>query len=87
MGTLAEDARGLMAASAHVAADEVAAARKRFEIAFKSGKALVAQGRKEVFGRVRAADQAVRTKPGRTISLAFGLDAVVGFLLARRDRK
>ena len=46
MGTLADDARALVAATANVAGEEVAAARKRLAAALESGK--------EVYGRVRA---------------------------------
>ena len=49
MGTLAEDARALMAATADVAGEKVGEARKRLAAALESGK--------EIYGRAR--DKAV----------------------------
>ena len=45
MGTLAEDARALMAATAEVAGEKVGEARKRLAAALERGK--------EIYGRVR----------------------------------
>ena len=46
MGTLADDARALMAATADVAGEKVSDARKRLAAALESGK--------EIYGRVKA---------------------------------
>ena len=83
MGTLAEDARALVAATADVAGQKVSEARDRLAAALDSGK--------EIYGRVRAqavegaqtADQAVREHPYQVIGIAFGIGAIIGFLVAR----
>jgi ElaB/YqjD/DUF883 family membrane-anchored ribosome-binding protein len=86
-GTLAEDARALMAATADVAGDKVAEARKRLAAALESGKELVGRVREKAVEGAQAADQVVRENPYQAIAIAFGVGAVIGFLLARRDRK
>ena len=86
-GTLAEDARALMAATADVAGDKVAEARKRLAAALESGKELIGRVREKAVERAKAADQVVRENPYQTIAIAFGVGAVIGFLLARRDRE
>jgi ElaB/YqjD/DUF883 family membrane-anchored ribosome-binding protein len=86
-GTLAEDARALMAATADVAGDKVAEARERFVTALENGKELVGRVRDKAVGRAKAADQVVRESPYQTIAIAFGVGTVIGFLLARRGRE
>jgi ElaB/YqjD/DUF883 family membrane-anchored ribosome-binding protein len=85
-GTLAEDARALMAATADVPGDKVAEARKRLAAALESGKELIGRAREQAVERAKAADQVVRENPYQTIAIAFGVGAVIGFLLARRNR-
>jgi ElaB/YqjD/DUF883 family membrane-anchored ribosome-binding protein len=58
VGTLAEDARALMAATADVAGEKVAEARKRLGAALESGKALY--GRVARDGAVYAASPPIR---------------------------
>jgi ElaB/YqjD/DUF883 family membrane-anchored ribosome-binding protein len=86
-GTLAEDARALMAATADVAGDRVAEARKRLAAALESGKELIGRVREKAVERTKAADQVVRENPYQTIAIALGVGAVIGFLLARRGRE
>ena len=86
MGTLAEDARAFMAATADVAGDKIAEARKRLAAALESGKELIGRAREKAVERAKAADQVVRENPYQTIAIAFGVGAVIGFLLGRRNR-
>jgi ElaB/YqjD/DUF883 family membrane-anchored ribosome-binding protein len=86
MGTLAEDARALLAATADVAGDKVAEARQRLATALENGKELVGRARDKVVERAKAVEQVTRENPGQTIAIAFGVGAVVGLLLARRGR-
>ena len=77
MRQLAEDARALMAATADVAGEKVAEARKRLAAALDSAK--------EIAGRVREkADESVREHPYQAIGIAFGVGALIGYLAARR---
>jgi ElaB/YqjD/DUF883 family membrane-anchored ribosome-binding protein len=84
MGTLAEDARALMAATADVAGDKVAEARKRLAAALESGKELISRVREKAVERAKAADQVVRENPYQTMAIAFGAGALIGYLVARR---
>jgi ElaB/YqjD/DUF883 family membrane-anchored ribosome-binding protein len=86
-GTLAEDARALLAATADVAGDRVAEARKRLAAALESGKELIGRVREKAVERTKAADQVVRENPYQTIAIALGVGAVIGFLLARRGHE
>jgi ElaB/YqjD/DUF883 family membrane-anchored ribosome-binding protein len=86
MGTLAEDARALMAATADVAGEKVGEARKRLAASLESGRKLIGRAREKAVERAKAADQVVRENPYQTIAIAFGVGAVIGYLLARRNR-
>jgi ElaB/YqjD/DUF883 family membrane-anchored ribosome-binding protein len=86
IGTLAEDARGLMAATADMAGEKVAEARRRLASALDSGKQMFGRVRDKTVDGVKAADELVRDNPYQTLAIAFGVGAVIGFLLGRRDR-
>ena len=84
VGILAEDARALMAATADVAGEKVAEARKRLSAALESGKELYGRARDKAVEGARAADEVVREHPYQAIGIALGLGALFGFLMARR---
>ncbi len=84
LGTLAEDARALMAATADVAGDKVGEARKRLAAALESGKQLYGRARDKAVEGAQAADQTVRENPYQAIAIALGVGAVIGYLAARR---
>ena len=84
MCTLVEDARALVAATADVAGDKIAEARKRLTAALDSGKELIGRVREKATEHVKAADQAVRDNPYQTVAIAFGVGALIGYLAARR---
>jgi len=77
LGSLADDARALMAATADVAGEKVGEARKRLAAALKSAKEKGIQGAKAV-------DEAVHEHPYQAIAIGVGVGAVIGYLLARR---
>jgi len=84
--TLAEDARALMAATADVAGEKVSEARKRLAAALESGKELYGRVRDKAVEGAKVADKAVHEHPYEAIGIAFGIGALVGYLLARRGR-
>ena len=84
MGTLAEDARALMAATADVAGDKVGEARKRLAAALERGKEIYGTVRDKAVEGAKAADEAVREHPYQAIGIAFGVGALLGYLVARR---
>jgi ElaB/YqjD/DUF883 family membrane-anchored ribosome-binding protein len=83
-GTLAEDARALMAATADVAEAKVAEARKRLAAALERGREISDCAREKVVEVAKASDAAVREHPYQAIGIAFGLGALLGYLVSRR---
>ena|SRR6185436_11588303 len=84
MGTLAEDARALMAATADVAGEKVGEARKRLAAALESCKELYGQARDKAAEGVKATDQVVRDNPYQVIGVALGIGVVIGYVVANR---
>ena len=84
IGTLAEDARALMAATADVAGEKVGEARKRLAAALESGREIYGRVREKAVEGARAADQTVRENPYQAIAIAVGVGAIIGFLVSRR---
>ena len=83
MGTLAEDARALVAATADVAGERVSEARKRLAAALEHGKEIYGRVREKAVEGVKATDEAVHEHPYPAIGIAFGVGALVGYLVAR----
>jgi ElaB/YqjD/DUF883 family membrane-anchored ribosome-binding protein len=84
MGTLAEDARALMAATADVAGEKVSEARKRLASALDSGKKIIGRVKEKAVDGAKATDEAVHEHPYEAIGLALGVGALIGYLLAHR---
>jgi|NGEPerStandDraft_6_1074524.scaffolds.fasta_scaffold125644_1 ElaB/YqjD/DUF883 family membrane-anchored ribosome-binding protein len=84
LGSLAEDARALMAATADVAGEKVAEARKRLAAALENAKDIAARVRDKAVEGAKAADQVVRDNPYQAIGIAFGVGALIGYLAMRR---
>jgi ElaB/YqjD/DUF883 family membrane-anchored ribosome-binding protein len=84
MSTLAEDARALMTATADVAGDKVAEARKRLAAALERGKEIYGRAREKAVESVKAADEVVQEHPYKAIGIALGVGALIGYLAARR---
>jgi ElaB/YqjD/DUF883 family membrane-anchored ribosome-binding protein len=84
MGTLAEDARALMAATADVAGEKVADARKRLADSLESAREVADRVCDQAVDFSKAADQAVHEHPYRAIGIAFGVGAFLGHLATRR---
>jgi ElaB/YqjD/DUF883 family membrane-anchored ribosome-binding protein len=84
MGTLAEDARALMAATADVAGEKVGDARKRLAAALERAKEIAGNVRDKAVAGAKVADQTVRENPYQAIAIGVGVGALVGYLVARR---
>jgi len=84
VGTIADDARALVAATADVAGEKVTQARQRLSEALDRAKELAGRVREKTIQGAKAADQCVHDHPYQAIGVAFGVGALVGYLLARR---
>ena len=84
MGTLAEDARNLMTATADVAGERVGDARKRLAAALESGREIYGRVRDKAVEGAKAADQTVRENPYQAIAIGLGVGAIIGYLVSRR---
>jgi len=84
MGSLAADARALMAATADVAGDKVSEARKRLAAALDQGKEMCGRVREKAIEGAKAADAAVHEHPYQAIGIAFGVGALLGYLVTHR---
>ena len=82
---LAEDARALMAATADVAGDKVAEARKRLAAALERAKDMAGRVRDKAVEGAKVADKTVRENPYQAIAISFGVGAILGYLIARRS--
>ena len=87
LGTLAEDARALMAATADVAGEKVGDARKRLAAALENGKEIYGRVREKAVEGAKAADEAVHEHPYQAIGIALGVGVLIGYLLARRSAR
>jgi ElaB/YqjD/DUF883 family membrane-anchored ribosome-binding protein len=83
MGTLAEDARALMAATADVAGEKVGEARKRLAASLERAKEIAGRVRDQAVEGAKAADEIVREHPYQAIGIALGVGALIALLLAR----
>jgi ElaB/YqjD/DUF883 family membrane-anchored ribosome-binding protein len=84
LGTLAEDARALLAATADVAGEKVSDARQRVAAALDRGKELYGRVREKAVEGAKVADEAVHEHPYQAIGVAFGAGALIGYLISRR---
>ena len=84
LGTLAGDARALMTATADVAGDKVGESRERLAAALDSAKEIAGRVKQKAIEGAKATDQAVHEHPYQAIGIAFGVGAIVGYLIARR---
>ena len=83
-GTLAENARALMAATADVAGEKVTEARKRLAAALESGKEIYGRVREQAVEGAKVADKTVRENPYQAIAIGVGVGALIGYLLGHR---
>lgn len=84
MGTLAEDARALMTATADVAGEKVGEARQRLAAALERAKEIASRVREKAVAGAKATDEAVHEHPYQAIAIGVGVGALLGYLIARR---
>jgi ElaB/YqjD/DUF883 family membrane-anchored ribosome-binding protein len=82
---LVEDARALLAATAHVAEEKVVEARKRLAAAIEKGKETWNDVQEKAIAGAKATDQVIRDHPYQSIGVALGVGVLIGFLINRRN--
>lgn len=87
MGTLGEDARALLAATADVAGQKVGQARKRLTAALDSGKEIYNRVSEQAVEGAKVADQTIRKNPYQAMGIAFGVGVLLGYLVSRRGSR
>ena len=84
MDELVEAVHALMAATADVAGDKVAEARKRLATALQSGKGVFGRAREKAIEGARVANEALHEHPYKAVAIGVGVGMLSGLLLARR---
>lgn len=84
--SLTEDAQALLAATTDVAGEKVAEARKRLAVAIEKGKEAWENMQEKAVAGAKATDQVIRDHPYQALGVAFGIGALVGFILSRRGK-
>jgi ElaB/YqjD/DUF883 family membrane-anchored ribosome-binding protein len=84
IGTLTEDARALLAATADVAGEKVGDARKRLSAALDHAREIAGNVRDRAVAGAKIADKTVRENPYQAIAIGVGVGVLVGYLLGRR---
>ena len=85
MDQLVADAKELMAATAHIAEEKVVEARQRLSSALERGRETWNAVQEKAVAGAKAADQTIRDHPYQSIGIAFGVGALIGLLLGRRN--
>jgi ElaB/YqjD/DUF883 family membrane-anchored ribosome-binding protein len=83
LGTLAEEARGLMVATADVAGEKVNEARKRLAAALERSKVIYGRVKEKAVEGAKATDEVVRDHPYQATGIAFGVGVFIGCLASR----
>ena len=74
----------LLEATTEVAGDKIAEARKRLTTVLAQGKDAWEDLQENAVEKAKSADEAIRENPYRTMGIAFGVGALVGYLFARK---
>jgi ElaB/YqjD/DUF883 family membrane-anchored ribosome-binding protein len=85
--TIADETRDLIEATADAADHKVVQARNRLTAALDAAKNTYTSVQKKAVNSAKATDKVIRANPYQAIGIAFGVGAVVGFLLSRRSKE
>jgi len=73
-----------MVATADVAGEKVAEARKRLASALENAREIASRVHDKAVESAKAVDEAVRENPYQALALGIGVGGLIGFLLAHR---
>ena len=83
---LAHDAKALMVATADVAGEQVAEARKRLAEALEQGKEIYSRVREKEVEGVNAVEVTLYEHPYQAVAIGVGAVILLGYLLSSRCR-
>jgi ElaB/YqjD/DUF883 family membrane-anchored ribosome-binding protein len=86
-GTLAEEARALMAATADVAGEKVEQARERLAAALESAKEVAGDVRDKAVAGAKATDKAIRENPYTALAISAAAGVLIGFMVGRQTSR
>ena len=81
VGTLAEDARALLDATAEVAGAKVGEARKRLAAALERGHEICGRVREKAVDGAKVADEVVHKHPYQAMGFALAVGALIGYAM------
>jgi len=84
--TVTHDTHALLAATADIVDEKVVEVRNRLTAAMSAARETCEAMQEEAMERAKAADKVIRANPYQAAGVAFGVGALVGFLLSRRNR-
>jgi ElaB/YqjD/DUF883 family membrane-anchored ribosome-binding protein len=84
---LLEDAQALLVATAHVAEEKVADARKRLVATVEKARQTWEVVQEKAVAGVKAGDKTIRKHPYTSLGVALGIGAMLGYYLSRRSGK
>jgi len=87
MTTLAKDARSLINATTDVASQKFGEARQRVVEKVESAKEAASRVRDQAEDYAKATDEAVRKHPYQALGIAFGVGAILGYLVSCRGSR
>jgi ElaB/YqjD/DUF883 family membrane-anchored ribosome-binding protein len=87
LDTLTKDARSLISATTDVASQKFGEARQRLVQTVESAKENAGRARDQAVEYAHATDEAVRQHPYQALGIAFGVGAILGYLVSRRGTR
>jgi ElaB/YqjD/DUF883 family membrane-anchored ribosome-binding protein len=83
-GNLAEAAHGIIAATAEAAEETGVEVRKQLDAVLDRGREVYDRVCETAVDGARAADGIVHEQPYKSLGIALGVGAIIGYLIARR---
>jgi ElaB/YqjD/DUF883 family membrane-anchored ribosome-binding protein len=83
--TLADDARALLDATSKITDEKVAEARERLADALTLARQTYDRVQEKAADGAQAVDRTIRGNPYQSLAIAFGVGALLGFLITRRE--
>jgi len=83
---LTEESRSLLEATAEATEEKIIEARKRLAAALETAREAYDRVQDKAVAGAKHADKTIRENPYQAMAVAFGVGALLGFLLSRRGR-